>query len=156
MKAVTMYRPNPIENALNDFDRYFETFFADSPLSPSDRIFRSMENRFPAVDVRETEKSYELEMDLPGYDEKNIEVHLDGGSLSIESKLDEPKEEKKSDKEGTYLLRERRLSSFRRSFRLPENADSASVSASFKNGILRLEIGKHAEAQKRVIQIKAE
>jgi HSP20 family protein len=115
-----------------------------------------MENRFPAVDVRETEKSYELEMDLPGYDEKNIEVHLDGGNLSIESKLDESKEEKKNDKEGTYLLRERRLSSFRRSFRLPENADSASVSASFKNGILRLEIGKHAEAQKRVIQIKAE
>jgi HSP20 family protein len=149
MKAVTMYRPNTIENALNDFDRYFESFFGDS-LTPANKIF----NHLPAVDVKENEKEYVMEMDLPGYDEKNIEVHVDGGSLSIESKHEDAKEEKQAD--GTYILRERRLNSFSRSFKLPENADSEAVNASFKNGVLVLNIGKRAEAQKRTIQIRAD
>ncbi|MDR1900658.1 MAG: Hsp20/alpha crystallin family protein [Treponema sp.] len=150
MRAVTMYRPNTIENALNDFDRYFESFFGDSVLSPAARIY----NRLPAVDVRETEKTYELEMDLPGYEEKNIEVHVDGGSLTIASKQEDSREEKKDGKEeGAYILRERRVNAFNRSFKLPENADSENVTAEFKNGILRLEIKKRAEAQKRSIQI---
>jgi HSP20 family protein len=150
MKAVTMYRPHTIENALNDFDRYFESFFGDSVLSPAARAY----NRLPAVDVRETEKAYELEMDLPGYDEKNIEVHVDSGSLIISSKQEDSQEEKKNGKdEGAYILRERRINAFSRSFKLPENADSENVSAEFKNGILRLGIKKRAEAQKRIIQI---
>jgi HSP20 family protein len=147
MKAVTMYRPNTIENALNDFDRYFESFFGESPLSSAGRFL----NRLPAVDVRETEKAYVLEMDLPGHDEKGIDVHVDGGSLTIESKQDESKEEKKND--GTYILRERRQQSFTRSFKLPENADPESITASFKEGVLTMEIQKRAEAQKRSIQI---
>jgi HSP20 family protein len=147
-----MYRPNTIENALSDFDRYFESFFGDSPLSPSGRFL----HRLPPVDVRETEKSYVLEMDLPGHDEKHIEVHVDGGSLTIESKQEE---ETASDsgagdkKDGAYILRERRTSSFSRSFKLPENANPETVHASFKDGILTLEIQKRAEAQKRMIQI---
>jgi HSP20 family protein len=150
MKSVTMYRPNTIENALNDFDRYFESFFGDSVLSPRARAY----NKLPAVDVRETEKAYELEMDLPGYDEKDIEVHVDSGSLTIASKQEDSREEKKGTKaEGTYILRERRVNAFSRSFKLPENADSENVTAEFKNGILRLEIRKRAEAQKRIIQI---
>jgi HSP20 family protein len=154
MKAVTMYRP--LENALSDFDRYFESFFGNS-LSPADRIMRSMETRLPAVDVRETEKNYVMEMELPGYDEKNIEIRIDNGNLSIESKMDETTEEKKNDKIGeNYLIRERRQSAFRRSFRLPENANGESVSAVFKNGILSLKIGKKTEAQAKVIQIKGE
>jgi HSP20 family protein len=154
MKAVNVYRP--LENALSDFDRYFESFFGNS-LSPAERMFRSMENRLPAVDVRETEKVYVMEMELPGYDEKNIEIRMDNGNLSIESKIDEATEEKKNNNTGeNYLIRERRQSAFRRSFKLPENADNESVSAVFKNGILSLEIGKKAEAQAKVIQIKGE
>jgi HSP20 family protein len=152
MKAVTMYRPNTIQNALNDFDRYFESFFGDSPLAPASRVF----NRLPAVDIRETENAYALEMELPGYDEKDIKVNIDGASLSVESCAAEisplsAREEKKG--EGTYILRERRQSSFSRSFKLPENADPEAVSAAFKNGILSLEIKKRPEAQKRTIQI---
>jgi HSP20 family protein len=148
MKTVTMYRPNTIQNALSDFDRYFESFFGDS-LAPAARIL----NHLPPVDVRETEKAYILEMELPGFDEKDIEVHVDGGSLSIESRQEETGDEKKSG--GTYILRERRINSFSRSFKLPENADSESISAAFKNGILTLEIQKRAEAQKRMIKINS-
>jgi HSP20 family protein len=147
MKAMTMYRPNTIQNALCDFDRYFESFFGDSILSPSTRIL----NRLPAVDVRENEKSYIVDMELPGYDEKDIEIHIDGASLSVASKQEEA-----SDKEadnGTWLLRERHVSSFSRSFKLPENANPEEVNAEFKNGVLKMEIAKRPEAQKRAIRI---
>jgi HSP20 family molecular chaperone IbpA len=152
MKALTMYRPFTLENALSDFDHCLESFFGDSALSPADRIF----NRLPAVDVQEKEDVYLLEAELPGYDEKNIQVHVDGGNLTIASKEEDEKERKGKDaKEGAFLIRERRSSSFNRSFRLPENADPGAVTASFKNGILSLEIKKHSEAQKRVIEIKS-
>ena len=159
MKAVTMYRPNTIHNALSDFDRYFESFFGDSFLSPATRTF----NRLPAVDVRETEKAYVLEMELPGFDEKDIEISVDGNSLSISSKQEEARDvnegdsKGKGDKEdaGTWILRERRVNTFNRSFKLPENANPEEVAAEFKNGVLHMEIQKRAEAQKRTIQIKA-
>jgi HSP20 family protein len=142
-----MYRPNTIQNTLCDFDRYFESFFGDSVLAPSTRIL----NRLPAVDVRETEKSYIVDMELPGYDEKDIEIHIDGASLSIASKQEEASG-KEADN-GTWLLRERRVSSFSRSFKLPDNANPEEVNAEFKNGILKMEISKRAEAQKRAIRI---
>ena len=147
MKTVSVYRPRVLENALSDFDRYMESFFGDNFVNPSDRIF----NRVPAVDVRENEKGYILEADLPGFDEKDIEIRLDGNNLIISSTK---AEEKNNDgQEGNYMIRERHYASFSRSFRLPENANPEAISASFKNGILSLEIGKRAEAQQRVIQI---
>ena len=152
MKTVSLYRPRVLENALSDFDRYMESFFGDNFLNPSDRIF----NRVPAVDVRENEKGYILEADLPGFDEKDIEIRLDGNNLIISSRKAEEKNDGNTGdggQEGNYLIRERRYTSFSRSFRLPENADAEKISASFKNGILSLEIGKRAEAQQRVIQI---
>jgi len=148
MKSLTLYRPRVLENALSDFDRYMESFFGDNFLSPSDRIF----NRLPTVDVRETEKAYVLEAELPGYEEKDIAIRLDGSNLTIESKREEEKKEE-SGEGGNYLIRERKVSSFSRSFKLPENADSEGITASFKNGILFMEIGKRPEAQTRVIQI---
>jgi HSP20 family protein len=178
---MTLYRPNAIQHALSDFDRYLESFFGDSSLAPATRIF----NRVPAVDIRETEKAYMLEMELPGYDEKNIDIHVDGSILFIASKQEKvvppaesaspadsvpfvkaqdpadpaspmgPKEEQEgaSPAKG-WILRERRVSSFSRSFKLPENANPEEVSAEFKNGILTMTIQKREEAQKRTIQIK--
>jgi len=151
MKTMTMYRPNTIQNALSDFDRYFESFFGDSILAPAARML----NQLPAVDIKETENAYVLDMDLPGYDENNIEVHVDGSSLTISSKQEEEKKGKNDESEGTFILRERRVNTFSRSFKLPENADPEAVSASFKNGILNLQIKKRSEAQKRTIQINA-
>jgi len=157
MKAVSLYRPNTIQNALSDFDRYFESFFGDNLMSPVTRAF----NHLPAVDVRETEKSYVMDMELPGYDEKDIEIHIDGNSLSIASKHEETRDAKDEGEnkgsvgnQGTWILRERRVNSFSRSFKLPENANPEDVTAEFKNGILSMEIKKRAEAQKRTIQIK--
>ncbi|MDR2303439.1 MAG: Hsp20/alpha crystallin family protein [Treponema sp.] len=152
MKAVSMYRPLNLANALNDFDRYMESFFGDTPLMG--RNFAHL----PAMDIREKDDCYIMEMDLPGYDEKNIQINVDGGTLTIESRVEEENtrdanDEKKAKKEDLFLLRERQAASFSRSFKLPENADSASISASFKNGVLSLNMKKKTQAQKRLIQI---
>ncbi|MDR2716666.1 MAG: Hsp20/alpha crystallin family protein [Treponema sp.] len=156
MKTITMYRPSAVQSTLNDFDRYVESFFGDSVLSPASKVF----SRMPAVDIRETEKAYLLDMELPGYNEKDIGIHVDGSSLSITAKQEDAAEKKEEDKDsaegrGTWLLRERRVNSVSRSFKLPQNANPEEVSAVFKNGVLSMEVKKRAEAQKRTIQINA-
>jgi HSP20 family protein len=166
MKTMTLYRPGAIQHALSDIDRYFESFFGDSVLAPSARVF----NHPPAVDIRDTENAYMLEMELPGYNEKDIDIHIEDGILFITSKQEEVKESPPSgpaspaesasptesaSPEVVWLLKERRSSSFSRSFKLPVNANPEEVSAEFKNGILSMEIKKRAEAQKRAIQINA-
>jgi len=157
MKAMTMYRPNAIHgfygkpSLLSDFDRYFDSFFGDSFLTPSVKAYRQI----PAVDIRENENAYLLDIDLPGYDEKDIEVNVEGFCLSIASKHQEEKcEEKKHETdESVWLLKERRLKSFSRSFKLPENANPETVTAEFKNGTLHMEIKKRDEAKKRAIPV---
>ncbi|MCL2211601.1 MAG: Hsp20/alpha crystallin family protein [Treponema sp.] len=149
MKTLNVYHPAAFQNVLSDFDRYFESFFGDSLLAPKERIFYQM----PAVDIQETDSAYSLDMDLPGYDDQSIDVHVDGMNLTIASRLVE--EKKSEENQGAYMLRERKTNSFTRSFKLPENADPEAVNASFKNGVLNLAIKKRAEAQKRTIQINS-
>jgi len=149
MKTLTFYRPNTIQNIMSEFDNCLETL--DSLLPPATRMF----NHMPVVDVKEIDGSYIIEMELPGFDERNIDVHIDGSNLTIASRQ-ETKEEKKTDENmEVYLIKERRLSAFSRSFILPQNANPETASASFKNGILILEIKKRTEALKRAIQINA-
>ena len=149
MNTLTFYRPNTIQNIMSEFDNCLETL--DSLLPPATRMFKHM----PVVDVKEIEGSYIIEMELPGFDEKSIEVHVDGSNLTIASKQ-ETKEEKKTDeKHEVYLIKERRITSFSRSFKLPQTANPETVSASFKNGILTLEIKKRTEELKRAILINA-
>lgn len=142
MNLVT-YRPT--ERSLFDFDtmwdRMLQGFFTDEVPGWN----------APAVDVRETEDSYLLQMDLPGRTEKDFEVEVKDGVLAISSR----KEEKKEEKKNGYLLRERRESSFARSFRLPEGVDAAKIEAAFKNGVLELRIPKAPEAKPQKIQIAA-
>jgi len=149
MRTITLHRPNTLHNTLSDLDRYFESFFGEPLLCPRSKGF----TRMPAVDVRETEKAYILDMELPGYEEKDIEVHVDGSSLSVASKQEEAGKANDGE-QGTWLIRERQVQSFSRSFKMPENADPEGIGAEFKNGMLCMEIPKKPEAQKRAIQIK--
>lgn len=144
MKSVSLYHPVRV------VDQLLDSFF-ESPFVPF--TGKSALNNLPLVDVQETADAYLVEAELPGFDEKQIKVHVEGGKLSIESRKDE---EQKEEKDGAYLVRERRNVSFSRSFTLPENADTESVAAVFKNGVLSLEIKKRAENARRLIEIKAE
>jgi len=107
----------------------------------------------PAVDIVEHEKAFEVTADLPGYDEKTVEVKVSNGNLVIKGEKKEEKEEKKKD----YYLHERHVGSFERSFRIPETVEAEKVEATFKKGILTVTMPKKVEAQKpeKTIPVKA-
>lgn len=116
----------------------------------------------PTVDVKEAGDAYTLEMELPGRSENDVSIELDHNTLTISSKTEEEKssKEEKPEKDGKekskYLIRERRVSSFRRSFTLPDDVNEEAVNASFKNGILTVAMPRKAPATPKRIAIKAD
>lgn len=104
----------------------------------------------PKVDVRETPNAYILDMDLPGMSEKDVEINLKDRVLSISSKMEEKKEEKK---DGEWLIKERRSSCFSRRFTLPQDIDAEKVTAEFKHGVLSVDIPRKPETQAKQIAI---
>ncbi len=152
----------PLESLRGEVDRLFEDFQRDFwPSSFRQPFFglRPLLKRelswaaAPAVDIVESDKGYEVTAELPGMDEKNIEVKVTNGDLLIKGEKEEEKEEKKKD----YYLQERHFGSFERRFRLPEGVDADKIEASFKKGVLTVTLPKTAEAQKaeKKIAVKA-
>lgn len=107
---------------------------------------------FPAVNVGTTEAAIEIYAFAPGIDPAKIEVSVDKGLLTIagERMADTPKE---SDKVSVFA-RERFVGPFKRVVSLPEDADSAKVDASYRNGVLRIVIPKREASRPRRIEIK--
>jgi HSP20 family protein len=143
----------PLANLRREIDRLFEDFHLGWP-RPSGRTVFDVEPfwrgeiswaKVPAVDIAEKEKEYEITAELPGMEEKNIEVKFADGILTIKGEKKEEKEEKKKD----YYLSERHFGSFQRSFQVPEGVDADKIDASFKNGVLTVILPKSPEAQKR-------
>lgn len=112
-----------------------------------DDFFTKERNNFNPMktDIVETENSYLLDIDLPGYDKKDIQIDLTDGYLNIHAKRDEEKEEKE---EGKYIRRERFTGEVSRSFYVGEEIEIDEVRASFKNGILSLEVPKEDPKKK--------
>jgi len=133
----------PLQSLRREIDRIFDEFdrgFWRAPLHRPDVTFIAA----PAVDVAETDKAYEITAELPGMDEKNVEVNVANGVLTIKGEKQEEKEEKKKD----YYMRERSYGSFQRSFAVPEGVDADKVEATFKKGVLTVTLPKTAGAQK--------
>ncbi|MBW0368065.1 Hsp20/alpha crystallin family protein [Ensifer adhaerens] len=107
----------------------------------------------PAIDLVEKEASYEITAELPGIEEKDIEVKVSNGNLTIRGEKLEAKEEK--DRE--YVLSERRYGSFQRTFKMPQGVKAEDIAATFSNGVLTVTLPKTKEAQQndRKIQVKA-
>ncbi|MBY0320849.1 MAG: Hsp20/alpha crystallin family protein [Reyranella sp.] len=152
----------PFETLRREVDRLFDDFGTEFWRSPLRRSLFEMEPAFrrtfevgpaPAVDIVEKDNAYEVTADLPGFDEKNIEVKLQNGSLCIKGERKSEKEEKKKD----YHLTEREFGSFERRFTLPEGVDPDKIEASLKKGVLTVTLPKKPEAQKlaKKIDVKA-
>ena len=108
--------------------------------------------KIPPVDIKETASGYAISAEIPGYKENEINLSVENHVLTLEGK----KEEKKDEKDGKkYLVRERVVRDFKRSFTLPEDADEEKVSASFKNGVLEIDLPKTEKAQPKRIEVKA-
>ena len=108
--------------------------------------------KIPPVDIKETASGYAISAEIPGYKESEISLYVENHVLTLEGK----KEEKKDENDGKkYLVRERVVRDFKRSFTLPEDADEEKVSASFKNGVLEIDLPKTEKAQPKRIEVKA-
>jgi HSP20 family protein len=152
--APSESRPRrPLEGLRQEIDRLFDDFGIGTWRSPFRSSFFDMDpfrrakaafSGMPAVDVTETEKGYKVVAELPGMDEKNIEVKITNGMLTIKGEKQEDKEEEKQD----YYVRERSFGSFERTLPVPDGVDLDKVDASFKNGVLTVALPKTAEAQK--------
>jgi len=152
----------PFESLRREIDQLFDDFGGGFWRTPFRRSASDMVPSWdrdvawatvPAVDISDTEKAYEITAELPGIDEKNIDLKVANGVLTIKGEKREEKEEKKKD----YYLRERNFGSFERSFQVPDGVDNDKIEASFKKGILTVTLPKKPEAQAaaKKIDIKA-
>ena len=130
-----------------DFDLFGDDFFRDD-------FFKGEKNNLMKTDIKETENSYVLDIDLPGYKKEDIKVDITDGYLTINAKSsNEINEEEK----GKFVRRERFVGSCSRSFYVGEDVKEDEIKASFKNGILNLEVPKinleEKDAEKKYIEI---
>ncbi|HHX77051.1 MAG TPA: Hsp20/alpha crystallin family protein [Firmicutes bacterium] len=128
---------------LLDFDKFFSDFFNDSFLP-----FYEFRNRMP-VDIKENDKEYMLEFELPGINKENIDIEVSDKRLTVRVNVDEAKE-MNDDK---YIRKERRQSTMVRSFSI-ENVQSDKISAKLENGILSLVLPKAENLKPEANKIK--
>lgn len=111
-----------------------DDFFRDDFFDRKDR----MNYNLMKTDIREDDKSYLLEVDLPGYSKDDIKIDITDGYLTINAKV----EKEDNDENKNYVRRERFTGEVSRSFYVGEEIKEDEVKASFKNGILTLEVPK--------------
>jgi HSP20 family protein len=100
----------------------------------------------PAVNIKEDEKNYILELAIPGMDKKNLKIDINEDVLTISS---ETKNESEEEKDG-YKRKEFSYSSFCRSFYVPENVNRDKIGASYKDGVLNIELPKMEEEKSKI------
>ena len=104
----------------------------------------------PRTDVRETEKEFVIDLEIPGIDKKDIKVEVKENTLTISGERCEESTEEETD----YYRRERRYGKFERSFGLPDTIEDDKVSAKYKNGILTLTLQKSEKALPKEIAVE--
>ena len=103
----------------------------------------------PPVDIYEDEHNITLKLEVPGIDEKDIDVRIENNTLTVHGERKLEKEEK----EENYRRVERQYGSFTRSFMLPSSVDSGQVSANYDRGVLKISLAKKAEAKPKQIKV---
>lgn len=149
-QAPGIFDWHPFESFRRQFDRLFDEFPSRRSLADFQPFDRLMSSAAPPVDFVEKDGEYEITAELPGLDEKSVDVKLSNGVLTISG---EKKEEKEEKREG-YYCSERRYGSFRRAFRVPEGVDSDKITADFEKGVLKIKLPKTPESQKEEKKIE--
>ena len=145
MTVLTRFYPYRELNTLQDrLNRLFHESFSggrDESLATSSFA--------PAVDVYEDEHNVTLKIEVPGIDEKDIDVRVENNTLTVHGERKFEKEEK----EENYRRVERQYGSFSRTFTLPNTVDTESVTADYKKGVLKIQLAKKSEAKPKQIKI---
>ena len=136
--SLVKFKQNRPQSSFNTvWDDFFGREFFDNTHSLANRIST------PAVNIKDEDDSFVIELAAPGLQKDNFKVEVDHDTLSISS---ETKEEKENS-EGSFTRREFNYSSFSRSFKLPETANSEKVEANYVDGVLKIDIPKKEEAK---------
>jgi HSP20 family protein len=128
-----------VERVFEDFSRGWPTFAAGTT------------ELTPKMDATETDKEFELTFELPGLEEKDVEVNVADNVLTIRGEKKAEKEQKEKD----YRVVERSYGSFARSVELPEGIDPNAVRATITKGVLKVTVPKPAPAMTKKVEIKA-
>jgi HSP20 family protein len=104
----------------------------------------------PAVDIYEDAQKVMLKLEVPGIDQKDLDVRVENHTLTVKGERKLEKEEK----EENFHRIERRYGSFYRAFTLPSTVDTENVAASYNAGVLKMELKKKPEAQPKQIEVK--
>ncbi len=141
-------RLSPFDILQNEIDRVFDTFngFSAWPATFLDRTF------IPSMEVTETDSAIEVTTELPGIDEKDVEISVADGMLTIRGEKKFEKDEKKKN----YRLVERSYGSFERAVAVPQGVDAAKIKAKMTKGVLKVEIPKPTAVKGQQVKITAE
>jgi len=123
--------------------------FHDSFSSEGQEQALTTTNFTPAVDVYEDEHNITLKIEVPGIDEKDIDVRVENNTLTVHGERKFEKEEK----EENYRRVERQYGSFTRTFTLPQTVDPEKIQANYDKGVLKIQLAKKAEAKPKQIKI---
>jgi len=142
----------PFETLQREVDRVFDEFTRGLPgfaLPASGSA--GMPDLTPRMDVTESDKDYEVTAELPGLEEKDVQVNVADGVLTIRGE----KKAEKEEKDKNYHLVERSYGSFSRALELPEGVNPDAIKASIANGVLTVTVPKPAPAQVKTIDVKS-
>lgn len=132
----------------NVFDTFFgdswfnDPWFDDRDIQKAEKkLYGHNEKKLMLTDIKESDKGYELEMDLPGFKKEEIKASIENGYLIISAEKGLEKDEKESEGK-KYICRERYTGSCQRAFYVGDDIEKDDIKASFKHGILHLDIPK--------------
>lgn len=132
------------ENLFDDF--FDDRFMMPSVFGKNDPLYGKNAKNVMKTDVRETENTYELDIDLPGFKKEDVSLKLDDGYLTIGA-VKSLEKESGNDKDGKYIRRERYEGQCSRSFFVGKGVQARDVSAKFEDGILKVSVPKTAQPE---------
>lgn len=140
---------NPFMSLQREIDRLFDDFTRGFP---SMTVFgNNGSNLLPSIDVSETDKEIEISAELPGLEEKDVQINVADNLLTIRGE----KKAEKEEKDKNYRLVERSYGSFERTLELPEGVNADAIKASIAKGVLKVTVPKPAPAQAKKIEVKS-
>src|ERR1043165_4506706 len=140
---------SPFLSLQREVDRLFDDFSRGFPALPT--LSSGAVELMPSMDVTETDKEIEITAELPGLEEKDVQINLADNLLTIRGEKKAEKEQKEKD----YRLVERSYGSFARTLELPEGVNPDAVKATIDKGVLKVTVPKPAPAQVKKIDVKA-
>jgi HSP20 family protein len=141
---------NPFMSLQREIDRLFDDFTRGFPTFPT-IAGTGPTTLMPSVDVTETDKEIEITAELPGLEEKDVQVNLSDNLLTIRGE----KKAEKEQKDKNYRLVERSYGSFERTLELPEGINADAIKANISKGVLKVTVPKPAPAQAKKIDVKS-